>query len=441
MTAQGHPPHRTRLPAVHESLLPREHALHRPRHGSKQLGALIAACVFFVTPVLSWTLGARVESFENRPLAEFPSLSQGWGFFTGFSQWATDHLVFRQDAVRAADGISKGLFGEPAPLDRGQQQGPVGGVQTSTPDVPKQQVPVDQQQALPGFTRVVAGKDDWLFFGLDFQAKCKPDKTIDDTLSRIRRLKQVVEASGRGFLLLVPPDKSTVEPGQLPASYGGKECAAPAATEFWNKFSVEPGVVDVRPILAETKKRLGKPVYHKQDTHWGDEGAVAAVRELAERLQPGVTAPWSVSLGESYSSPADLAGMIGQSGQNAGFHYEVKPNGTENRAKGMNATFSTPIPVTTSQLPGMLPGQVVVFGDSFLVSISRYLPAAMSGFTVQHYGYAVADPVASGKTAANNDVVVFEAVERNLTSGTAGFLSNEFIEAFGKELAAKPRPR
>lgn len=426
---------------MHEALLPREHSLHRPRHGSKQLGALIAACVFFATPVLAWTFGARVDAFENRKLAEFPSLSQGWGFFTGLSQWATDHLVFRQDAVRAADGVSKGLFGEAAPLDRGQQQGPVGGVQTSTPDAPKQQVPVDQQSALPGFTRVVAGKEDWLFFGMDFQAKCKPDKTIDDTLSRIRRLKQVVEASGRGFLLLVPPDKSTMEPDMLPASYGGKDCAVPAGNEFWSKFAVEPGVVDVRPILTETKKRLGKPVYHKQDTHWGDEGAVAAVRQLAERLEPGVTKSWSISLGEAYTSTADLAGMIGQSGQNSGFHYEVKPNGVENRARPMNVSFTTPIPMSTAKLPGMLSGQVVVFGDSFLVSISRYLPAAMSGFTVQHYNSAAADPVAAGRTAVNSDVVVFEAVERNLTSGTASFLGAEFIEPFGRELAAKPRPR
>ncbi len=430
---------------MHEALLPREHSLHRPRHGTRQLGALLAAVVFFTTPLLSWTLGARVGEFENRKLAEFPSITQGWGFFTGLSQWATDHLVFRQDAITAADGISQGLFGEPAPLDRGaQQQGPVGGAATPTPTVPggkQQQVQPDEQQPLPGFTKVVQGKDDWLFFGLDFQAKCKPDKTIDDTLARIRKLKQVVEASGRGFLLLVPPDKTTVEAGQLPETYGGKDCAGPVAAEFWSKFSREPGIVDVRPILAETKKRLGKPVYQKLDTHWGDEGAIAAVRELAERLQPGVTAPWSVSLGESFTSSADLANMIGKPQQNSGFHYEVKPDGTTNMAKGLGVTFSQPYPISNKQLPGMLPGQVVVFGDSFLVSLSRYMHAAMSSFTVQHYGFAVTDPAAAGRTAANNDFVIFEAVERNLTSGTAGFLSYEFIEAFGKELAGKPRPR
>ncbi|GAA2789130.1 alginate O-acetyltransferase AlgX-related protein [Crossiella cryophila] len=443
MSVQDNPQHR--LPGVHEALLPREHALHRPRHGHRQRTALTTAGIFFLTPLLVWVLGARPEAFENRPLAEFPSLGDGWGFFTGLSQWATDHLVFRQDAVRAADGISEGLFGESAPLDRGQQQGPVPGNQTSSPqpqpNAPDQPVPVDQQTVLPGFTKVIQGKDDWLYFGLDMQAKCVPDKPLDEVLLRLRKLRAVVESSGRAFILMIPPDKSTMEPGYLPEAYGGKDCANAAGTAFWNRFSVEPGVLDLRPILNETKQRLGRPVYHKDDTHWSDEGAVSAVRSLSERLNPGVTKPWSISLGVPYSGPGDLALMSGKRGKVAGFRYEIRPDGAEDRVKSLDSKFTEPERVTSKEIPGVVGGQVMIFGDSFLESTGRYLHAALANFTAYHYGHAVKDPARSGRLAANNDVVVFEAVERNLTSGTAGFLSNEFIDAFGKELAAKPRPR
>ncbi|WHT19882.1 hypothetical protein N8J89_02035 [Crossiella sp. CA-258035] len=446
MSVQGDPRHRVQLPSVHEALLPREHSLHRPRHGHRQRTALTAAVIFFLTPLLVWTLGARPEAFENRPLAAFPSLSDGWGFFTGLSQWATDHLVFRQDAVRAANGISEGLFGEPAPLDRGQQpQGPVPGNQTTSPQpqpqLPNQPVPVDQQSVLPGFTKVIQGKDDWLFFGMDMQAKCRPDKSLNQVLDQVRKLRGVVESSGRAFLLMVPPDKSTMEPGFLPDSYGGKDCAPAIGAEFWNRFATEPGVLDLRPILNETKQRLGRPVYHKDDTHWSDEGAVSAVRSLSERLNPGVTKPWSISLSVPYSNPGDLALMSGKQGKVTGFRYEIRPDGQENRVKPLDSKFTEPERITSKEIPGVVGGRVMLFGDSFLESTGRYLHAALSNFTAYHYGHAVKDPVRSGKLAVDNDVVVFEAVERNLTSGTAGFLGNEFIDAFGRELAAKPRPR
>ncbi|MFD2398456.1 hypothetical protein ACFSVJ_19220 [Prauserella oleivorans] len=122
------------LPAVHEAWLPREHALHRPRHGGRQLTALISAVVFFTAPTLMWVFGARPGEIENHKLAGFPSIADGWSFFTDLPAWATDQLVFRAGAIDAADAISRSLFGEPAPFGQGSRDtGPIPGTPQEMP--------------------------------------------------------------------------------------------------------------------------------------------------------------------------------------------------------------------------------------------------------------------------------------------------------------------
>ena len=93
----------TELPPVHEAWLPREHSLHRPRHGKRQLTALISALVFLATPTLMWVAGMRPSEIENHELASFPGVGDGWGLFTGLEGWATDNLVFREEAISTAD--------------------------------------------------------------------------------------------------------------------------------------------------------------------------------------------------------------------------------------------------------------------------------------------------------------------------------------------------
>src|SRR5699024_5099795 len=98
----------------------------RPRHGGRQLTALLAAAVFFLVPALMWVFGGRPAEIENHKLA---SIGSGWDAFTSLPTWATDHLVFRAGAIDAARTISSGLFGERAPLGQGtgRNAGPLPG--------------------------------------------------------------------------------------------------------------------------------------------------------------------------------------------------------------------------------------------------------------------------------------------------------------------------
>jgi alginate O-acetyltransferase complex protein AlgJ len=431
------------LPPLHEAWLPREHALHRPRHGGRQLTALICAAVFFVPPVLSLMFGARPAEIENRRLADFPSLSSGWGFFTGMSQWATDHLVFRSGAVHAADGVSQGLFGEPAPFNQGGSDlsGPLGG---NRPTGPKE-FDLEENQGTPkqvppgAYRKVIEGEDGWLYYGQDFDYKCQPAKSLDQSIAQVRKLREVVEASGRKFVFVVAPDKSTMVPENLPASFPQKDCWEQASKTFWTRVPAETGAIDLRPSLEETKKSVQHVVYHKLDTHWTDEGALALTRLVAENTKPGITGTWRTRIGDEWADNADLPPLLARTGKKKGEYYSLLPNGRNDRTQEMNYEYNTRVVhFGSGAVTGTISDKTMLLGDSFGITCGRYLAAAFNDLSMTHYQTLgkKRDEVISA--LADQKTIVLEVVERVLSDGTPPILDPAIIDRLGQELQKHP---
>lgn len=438
------------LPELHEAWLPREHALHRPRHGGRQLTALICALVFFLTPTLAWLFGARPVAIENRALASFPSLTSGWGLFTGLSQWATDHFVFKAGAVQAADGISEGIFGEPYPFDAGSsgvQSGPLPG---SAPQSPQPGQPAGPQVGGGSSTgssngdneytgeSVVQGEHGWLYLGEDAIAKCQPVQPLSTTITRLQQLRQVIESSGRTFVFTVAPDKSTMEPQNLPGTYAYKSCADAAAPTFWQDITAQGGALDLRPSLRTVQRQVDHPIYYPLDTHWTDEGSLVMTKDIAERLQPGISRTWRTEAVGTDSKPADLPPLIGQSGTRSGDIYALAPSGLGDRSQELSGTMTTPQHLRSRPETGTFNQPVTVLGDSFTEGAARYLAAAFTNLTVLHYGATLSDQQAAINTLVNSRVVVIEAVERSVAAGNVQFLNPGFIQKLGTALAAHP---
>ncbi|GDY30804.1 alginate O-acetyltransferase AlgX-related protein [Gandjariella thermophila] len=437
MSVDDRPRRHPTLPAVHEAWLPREHALHRPRHGGRQLVALVCALIFFVTPGLCWALGARPTEIENRPIAAFPSPSAGWGFFTGLAQWATDHLVFRGAAVQAEDGLSRSVFGEPAPFDRGgnQQGGPLAGTPGENGPSPSDATGGDHA----GFPTVIQGKDGWLYFGQDVASKCQPARPLDATIQTLQRLRRAVEDSGRKFVLLVPPDKTTMVPQYLPDSYAGKECAQRASAEFWRRITTEAGAVDLRPMLQEAAARVGRPVYYPQDTHWTDEGAMMLAADLAEHLQPGVTRTWAThQQPQEYAAPSDLPKLIGRSGTNHAHVYALAPDGQQDRTQQLTFPFDHPTETTTAPGTGVVGGKVELLHDSFTYPAARYLAAGFADVTMVTYGSLGKYQAEVVNSLIDKQVIAVEVVERNVAGGDAALLDPGVVTQIAQVLAQHP---
>jgi hypothetical protein len=418
------------LPPLHEAWLPREHPLHRPRHGTRQLFALVCAAVFFATPVVALVLGARPALIENRRLTEFPSLAGGWGFFTGLSQWANDHVVFRAQALAAVDGVSRDVFGEPP---RFQANGNVG-VNPPPVVVPKRTNP--RPSDVP---KAIEGKAGWLYYGDDVASKCNQVRSLDDTMNQLRRLRAGVEKSGRQFVLIVAPDKTTMVPNNLPDAYLGKDCSRQVTEEFWRRVSAETGALDLRTDLLDAGLRLGHPVYPPLDGHWLDEGGIVLTKALAETIRPGVSQGWAIGPTSTWQVGGDLPPLLGHSGSISGTYYSLKPDGVHDQTRDLPADFSTARHLTTTSGPGTIGNRVGYLGDSFTIRAFRYLAATFSNLTALHYGNVREDSGhAAGRMLADNEIVVMEIVERTLGSGNSALLEPAVVDGIVSELLARP---
>jgi alginate O-acetyltransferase complex protein AlgJ len=422
----------------HEAWLPSEHPLHRPRHGGRQLTALICATVFFTVPALAMAAGVRPPEFENHRLAAFPSPLDGWSFFGGLSDWATDHLPFRDAAIRTADGISRGVFGEPPPFDQAPRA-PLQGPLAPAPPTVEQPGDLPEPPVAAGFPKVIEGKNGWLYFGYDVQGKCRPVYKLDEVIANLNRLRDAVERSGREFVLVVAPDKSTVVPEFLPDTYVGKSCAAAASTEFWQRATTELGAIDLRSGLQKITEAGGGPPYRRLDTHWDDRGALLMVRRLADTIEPGTTSTWKVEPERIEQFRADLPKMIGREGHADVQMYSLAPDGQRDRTRHPAGDLRNPLRMESSVTDGMVTRSVGILSDSFMLPATRYLPAAFSDVDVAFYLTLDSEQSPALDVITDNDVVVVEVVERNLASGAAEVTDPDVVDRIAAHLAAHPR--
>jgi hypothetical protein len=418
---------RTDLPPLHESWLPKEHTLHKPRHGGRQRFALICAVIFFAAPLVSLGLGIRPAEIDNRVLVSFPSPTQGWSFFARLPQWGSDHLTFRSVALSSADSISRGLFGEPPSFTTGQ------GV--TDPLAPPAQVP-STALAIP---RAIEGKNGWLYEGDDIVSRCLPAQSLNKTIAALQRLRTIVESSGRQFVLVIAPDKSTIVPQNLPDNYLGKQCAQAATKQFWQRVPAATGALDLRAALQAWTQRIGHPAYPPQDAHWSDEGAVTMTTAIADAIQPGITTTWQTAPVQKWQQAADLPPLIGHKGLDDGYYYSLEPDGKTDTARNVPFDFTTPLHLAGADVPGTVKQSVGLLGDSFTIRALRYLDAGFSDIDVLHYGDVDTDAGhTAGEMLAGDQVVAVELVERTLESGNNILLHPAVLDGIAKVLSAHP---
>ncbi|MGB8963110.1 MAG: hypothetical protein WCC38_14285 [Pseudonocardiaceae bacterium] len=415
---------------AHEAWLPSEHPMYRPRHGGRQLTALICAGLFFLGPTFAHMLGIHPARFENRALATFGDPRDGWAWFTALPAWAADSVPLRDSAIRATEVVSRDVFGEPAPL-----VGPVSGRLPASPAVaPTQRPPID------AFPSVIEGRNGWLYLGADVSGACVPSRSLTDTIASLRRLRTAVQASGRQFVLIVAPDKTTMVPEHLPADYLGKDCAARARAQFWRRVVTEAGAIDLRPPLTDIARRKGSPVYYPDDTHWSQEGGLAMTYALADRVQPGITRSWQVAPSGTIAWPDDISPLIARSGVHPIPTYSLAPAGSTDLTRSIASDFRVPLRLTSAPAAGTVGQPVRLIADSFTQFASRYLAAAFTDITIVHPETVGAAPRSSGELLTGGKIVVLEVAERNLLSGTSPILLDPVITEVAHQLSQHPLP-
>lgn len=415
----------------HESELPAAHPLYRPRHGRRHRAAMTCAAVFFLLPLVAFAAGVRPVAFENHPLAHFPSLGQGWRFFTSLSDWATDHLPLRRASVLAENGISTGVFGELPPRRHDDARSPL---DASGPRTTNHHLE---------FPAVIQGTANWLYLGQVVANKCAPTQSLDRVISLLRRLREYVEASGRTFVLVIAPDKMTMVPSHLPADYPGKTCARRLTDAFWQRVPQAVGAIDLRPALRQAAQRSGHPLYNRNDTHWTYQGGVVMTYALADRLKPDAIRSWKVSATRVTPWPADLPPLLGKKGTRHLQRYSLAPDGRTDRTEYLASDFRTPLDLTTRpgspMLKGMINQPVGMIADSFTQFASPFLAATVRNITIVHPETAAADPAGiARRLLTDKSIIVVELAERNIAGGASKLLRPRVIDTVGHVLASHP---
>jgi alginate O-acetyltransferase complex protein AlgJ len=416
--------------------------------GTQRRIAVLLAAGFFFGPAAAYAVGIRPVAIENRALTPAPGLSDGWGFFDHTTRWATDHLPLRDRAVHGNVSLSERVFGQP-PQYGSNDTGPLGGSVTAPGSQPS--------QAGPQYPRLIQGTDNWLYFGGDVIGPCTPAMPVPDVLARINRLAAAVQRSGRRFVFTIAPDKSTVWPANLPASYLGKDCSTTRRDQFWAAVRANPptGYFDLRGPIEARQQQTGRPEYWPSDTHWGPWSAETYALELAKRVDPASFAGRLPSIGcvGTTSHVGDLGVLLGRrqtdTQPNCRFASATAPGGyvapIESGAGGkpLPGFGSTPARVdgTYSGNTGLPVARTkaVLFGDSFSSIARTSLLLMFDNLTLLHNETAGTYPDAVAQLMVDNDVVAYEIVERTVDQGTPALLSDKALAAIEKKLGDNPR--
>ncbi len=141
----------------------------------------------------------------------------------------------------------------------------------------------------PATDRGWIGRDGWLFTNVDDPDRTRPTApSVDERVRRwadaLAERHAALEARGIRYVVLVPPDKSSVYPEHLAGYFARHPPPEPAARLA--ELLAERGVPCVNPLphFLQEKGQAPHPLYHRLDSHWTHDGARAAYRLLVNEV-------------------------------------------------------------------------------------------------------------------------------------------------------------
>jgi hypothetical protein len=368
---------------------------------ARQRGELAIALTFLVLlafPLIAFALGGSrgnddfIVGAERRTVATMPprsELTSRTGAYTrGLEHVIADHFPLRTSLIEGYDWAKFALFG-------------------------------DSSSA-----QVLRGPNGWLFLGEPavrayIVGTNRPaDVDLDYIVQVYRARAEFCRAHGARYLLVFPPDKSSVYPEYLPA---GMTLARPTTLERLvpRLRAARVGVVDVMPALLAAKRN--GDVYSRGDTHWNARGAYAAYRVLAEALRSSGVKPINASAVHEQLAEreGDLLGMSGVSRLfvdrqvDVTFVQRAKRVETPQYADAALAGHPEIQPYASVVSDQSLP-TAVMFGDSFALRLWPFLDESFR--RVLHVRTATQPFNEHLIVAEHPDVVIQELVERSLTA-------------------------
>jgi alginate O-acetyltransferase complex protein AlgJ len=377
----------------------------------RALPAAVAGVLFVFAPLAAGLAGERAQPLENRPLADRPSLSAGWGVFDEASRYVQEHLPVRNAAVDVHGTVVRGVFGDRA-------------VEPAT---------VVDGLAYPS---VVDGRNGWMYFGADFKNPCHPTMAVDRTVDQLARLAQILRDAGKRVAVVVVPDKSSVVVDGLPSRYVGRHCAAERKQQFWQEYAGrDPDLLDLRPALAKADQTPGR-AYLKTDSHWTPAGSVAYAKTLVDHVAPGTWRDEDLRPGGVFRKEGDLAAILLDDQVDEVPDLRVVRQGVTLDSQTRNGHYTYRYRSSAPERQALVRGRTALVGDSFTYNSRDAWSPWFEQITTRHR--ANTQPALIMDDLVASQTVLFEVVERDAASGTLGVLDPAFLDDLEQRLAASP---
>lgn len=383
-------------PRPHSNCLPPPAALtsystaaprRRSHRRSWQAAFLAAALLLLALPGLMTLLKPSASSgdSERRQLADWPAAPTDWRTLRAWpgaaEGWFKDHLGWRPRLLSLAADLRLGL-------------------------------------REPGPTNVVFGRDDWLFLRgsarlrLALGSLPAGGAVPDAVLPLFTQWIAVIRAAGASPLILIVPDKETLQAALLP---------------WWaRRFDSEPQldrllaalrsevcdcVLDLRAAL-----RAGdgsRALYWPRDTHWTPYGAYLGYRALTERLGPAWPGLTTVEDAAVAWGPAsrdqDLWRLLGFT---TPLRLTLPDQPAPASPRALVEAEGGEETLLRSHRPDLAGPRLLVIGDSFRHALTPWLAESVGTLASSHLPRPGA--LARLLAAYPSDLVVIVLVERNL---------------------------
>lgn len=268
-----------------------------------------------------------------------------------------------------------------------------------------------------GGPQVRVGCNEWLFLTEELRPWPEAEAAMAERVAGLARIRERLAGQNITLLVAIVPDKARVHAEQL--------CGAPLSAQAAGRHAElvaafqASGITPV-PLLEPLRALAAqRPAYWRTDTHWNQEGAALAARQIADAARSlDINRPggFITRFAETESNgPGDLLRLMG---------LDIMPDGWRPAPDRQRlATTTAPAPAAGGLLDDDASPQVALIGSSYSLNanfhgfLQEALGAAVTNLAQAGGGFAgAARTYFAGATfrEAPPRVIIWEVLERGM---------------------------
>jgi hypothetical protein len=277
-----------------------------------------------------------------------------------------------------------------------------------------------------------------MFFGEE--AAVPPRKDTHQVMAADAvKLTQKMQSTGRRFLMALVPDKITVYPDEAPTllkradRWSRRAEMEELMRQAFAQAGLQENYLDWPTLLRNARD---KGIWCPHDTHWNETGALVAVRDLLDRLLPGLATDAefvATGVGPMVNDLRSSLLLLPGEGRLSP-KYKAQRSGAEVVENKPVTTADFPAPPIrswTCQHPKVIPGHTVVVVDSFMQTTGSLMAPWFEKLTFIHESYAQHEIMRRYLTDA--DIIVWTSVQR-IIRGRLSYWASDAMPAPPKKV-------